>query len=194
MTFRNQPLDECISDGAVGGPEFITLIAGDAESETRDALRSKARGYWDLAFAARLEENWRPLRAHWLVMGGRRDTWPFKDKLDFQCAASESVLVVLTANTTWQMYKRHSIGGITYDYKIVLPYSTTVSGGGTYTVGATTGIITRTGGANPTGFVTSFRKLCRYDTDSFRPRSITHKPDGTQIVEWVGIPVKEVLV
>lgn len=192
MTFRNIPLDDRIADGAVGGPEFVTIIPQDSENETRDSMRDKARGNWDLSYAARRETVWRPLRDHWLVMGGRRDTWPFRDRLDYQCSTAEAVLVAIDS-THRQMYKRYTIGGATYDYKIVLPYESTISGSGSYTVGATTGIITKVSGADPTGFSTKFRKLCRYDTDSFRPKQITHKPDGTQIIEWAGIPVREIL-
>lgn len=192
MTFRNQPLDVRISDGAVGGPEFVTIVANDAENEVRESMRSKARGNWDVSYAARKEAQWRPLQAHFLVMGGRRDTWPFRDRLDYQCSASEAILVAIDS-THWQMYKRYTVGGLTYERKIVLPYNTTVAGGGTYSVGASTGIITKLSGADPTGFSTDFYKLCRYDTDAMRVRQITHKPDGTMIVEWAGIPIKEVL-
>lgn len=195
MTFRNQPLDRCISDGAVGGPEFLTIISqNEGGNETRDSLRSQALGSWDVSYAARREARWRPLRAFFLVVGGRRDTWPFRDPLDYICDTDDVVLTTLSASTR-QIYKRYRVGGLTYDKKIVLPVSPiTVLGSGSYTVDYTTGIITINAGAAPTGVATfEFYKLCRFDTDAMKARQVTHKRDGTMIVEWAGIPIVEVL-
>jgi uncharacterized protein (TIGR02217 family) len=191
MTFRNQPLDTCIADGISGGPRFVTIIAGSVDNEQRERLRNRALWRWDAAYAAREESVWRPLMAFFLGVGGRADSWPFRDLMDYQCSASESVLTAIDS-THWQMMKLYSVGSLTYYRTIVLPYGTVVAGGGTYTVGATTGIITKTGGADPTGFVTNFYKLCRFDVDQMDPRQVMHKPDGTLFIEWAAIPILEV--
>lgn len=193
MTFRDQRLDPYISYGAEGGPEFLTIIAqSESGDEARDSLRSKALGTWDVSYHARMPDVWKPLRAHFLIMGGRRDTWPLKDWLDFECSSAESVLVAIDS-THWQMYKRYSFGGVNYDYKIVLPITATtaIAGGGTYSVGRTTGIITKSSGSDPTSFSTEFDKLVRYDTDVMKADTID-KSGSELIVGWSGIPIKEV--
>lgn len=192
MTFRYQPLDRRIADGAVGGPTFATVIGQSDGTESREQTREFDLGVWDVAFNARREDQWRPLREHFLCMHGRADSWPFRDPLDCTCDQEESFLVAIDA-THWQMYKRYVVGALTYDKKIVLPFDTVVYGPAMYTVGAQTGIITKTSGSGaPTSFATSFYKLVRYDTDEMLVHQITHKPNGTLIVEWQSVPIREI--
>lgn len=194
MTYRAIRLPVDISMGAEGGPQFVTAVSEtESGNESRDGTRAAGLGVWTISYAAKRAAAWAAFQDFFYAVGGKRDSWRFKDWLDFECTAAQSHLTVVTASTTWQMYKRRTIGGITYDQKIVLPILTSVAGGGTYSVSATTGIITKSGGADPTTFVTQFDKLCRFDTDRL-PQTIEDKrgEDGRFIVTYAGIAVKEV--
>lgn len=191
MTY--QVLDPAISYGAVGGPEFVTVIATtESGDESREAMRSKALGTWDISYAARLESKWRPLQAFFLAHRGRRDPFAFKDWTDFTCTQTQSVLTTLSTNTR-QMWKRYAAGSLTYDKKLVLPKSgtLTVVGTGTYTVDYNTGIITIVSGAAPTAFDCEFYKLVRFDTDVMKANTID-RSGNELVVGWSGIPIKEV--
>jgi uncharacterized protein (TIGR02217 family) len=208
MAFRDVLLDKAISFGAQGGPEWGPDAVAMTESgdESRENTKSMALGEWTISYNARRPAIWRRMQDFFYVIAqGRANTWPFYDWLDHDCLASESQLTVLTANTTWQMYKRRSLGGHTYDQKIVLPLvaQTTVAGGGNYSVARATGIITRNSGANPTGFVCrEFHKLCRMDMtrliqtfETTTERMVTRSDGSTErllIVSYAGIPVKEI--
>ena len=62
-----------------------------------------------------------------------------------------------------------------------------MTGGGTYTVDATTGIVTRAGGANPTGWQGQFDTPCRFNTDKMLPQWIAYK-----LYDWQSIPIVEI--
>ena len=85
----------------------------------------------------------------------RADGFRIRDYSDYQ-AGSSGVVTQLTS-TTFQLGKTYTKGSATYTRKITKPVSAiSVSGGGTYTVDYTTGIITKVSGANPTGWTGEF--------------------------------------
>jgi len=85
----------------------------------------------------------------------RADGFRIRDYSDYQ-AGSSGVVTQLTS-TTFQLGKTYTKGSATYTRKITKPVSAiSVSGGGTYTVDYTTGIVTKVSGANPTGWTGEF--------------------------------------
>lgn len=85
----------------------------------------------------------------------RADGFRIRDYSDYQ--AGTSGVVTMLTSTTFQIGKRYTKGSATYTRKITKPVSTiTVSGGGSYTVDYTTGIITKVSGADPTGWTGYF--------------------------------------
>ena len=90
---------------------------------------------------------------------GFRVKWRFNQ----QASGAEGTLIQLTS-TTWQMYKTGALGS---SKKIIKPRPTTISvaGGGTYSVNTANGVITKSGGADPTGWAGYFDLPVRFDTD-----------------------------
>jgi uncharacterized protein (TIGR02217 family) len=85
----------------------------------------------------------------------RADGFRMRDYSDYQ--AGTSGVVTMLTSTTFQIGKRYTKGSATYTRKITKPVSSiTVSGGGSYTVDYTTGIITKVSGADPTGWTGDF--------------------------------------
>lgn len=194
MTFRAVRLPECISFGAQGGPEFRTVVSTqESGDESREGTIAKALGRWTIGYQGKLEDAWTDFQDFWYIVGGSRDSWQFWDPLDNDCSSAQAILTALSAST-WQMWKRRTFGAITYDQKIVLPRTVTVTGSGTYSVSATTGIITKSAGADPTGFTCDwFDKLCRFGIDHL-VQTIDNKNPGRDefIVAYAGIPIVEI--
>lgn len=194
MTFRDIRLPPAISFGAVGGPGFRTeIVATESGAESRDATQAKELGSWDISYAARLPIAYVPLQAFFRVVRGRADTWRFKDWSDFAATAAQGVFVLLTS-TTFQMYKRYTFSGLTYDVKITLPVAgtITVTGGTSPSVNSATGVVTVASGT-PTAWAGEFDRLCRFDTDTMHANTIDRNgAQGDLIIGWSGIPIREV--
>lgn len=100
------------------------------------------------------------------VAEGRANTFRYKAWADYIATASQGIITLISGDN-YQMYRRYTFGASTKDRKITLPVSGTiaVAGGGTYTIAYTTGIITRTGGAAPTGWSGEYDVLTYLATD-----------------------------
>jgi uncharacterized protein (TIGR02217 family) len=197
MTYRAIRLPDCFAFGAQGGPNFVTIVATtDSGDESREGTIGKGLGRWTISYQATLADEWDEFIDFFCIVGARRDTWGFRDALDYVCTTTQSRLTQVSGSTTqWQMWKRRSVGALTYDQKIILPIANTlvVNGGGSYTLSATGGVITKVSGGNPTSFSCRFDKLCRFDIDHLQQTiESKHGVDGEFIVSYAGIPVIEV--
>lgn len=196
MAFLETPrFPECVSLGAEGGPAFLTDIVAVASGyEYRNRAREKALGRWEVAHNALLPADYEPLRAFFLVAAGQFNGFRFKDHSDFEVGAGEGVFVLLTA-TTFQMYKRYTIGASTYDRKIQKPVTgtVTVTGGSSVSVNYTTGIVTVNSGT-PTSWVGQFDVPCRFGTDEMKAETITKTGSGELLIGWRSIPIIEIRV
>jgi len=182
-----------ISFDAVGGPGFNTTITSvDSGHEFSNRNWQQERSEYEVSHAARLPAQWQPLVAFFRVVGGRANTFRFKDFVDFEASASEGVFTLLTA-TTFQMWKRYTFGGSTYDRKITKPVSgtVTVTGGTTPTVNYATGVVTVAAGT-PTAWAGQFDVHTRFDIDRMRHNTIDRNPTKGLIVGWDSIPLVEV--
>lgn len=190
MAFVNERFPDAISFGAIGGLAWNTDIAqANSGIEARNQVWSLPLGKWEVGHNARTADVYKPLRAHFNVMAGRANSFPFKDWTDFTVGASEGVFVMLTA-TTFQCYKRYTAGSHTFDRKIWLPRSAiSVTGGSVASVSYTTGIVTMTSGT-PTAWTGEFDCLARYDIDQMRAETISRSGSGL-VVGWAGIPLVE---
>lgn len=196
MAFRNEVFPENISFHAKGGAGFSTEVivfgAGD-ESRNRNWLRH--RGRWDVAHAARLPTVWKPLQAFFSAVGGRADSFLFKDWFDFEADSSEGVLLPIDSGH-WQLAKRFTFGTITYDHPIYKPKVDTIvfSGGGTLVVdsnGVTEGIVLESSAGISDTWSGEFYKPARFDTDEMTGE-IIDKAKGGFLVGWDPIPIVEV--
>jgi len=110
-----------------------------------------------------------------------------KDPRDYSATVAQGFVYALTA-TTWQMRKRYTMGALTLDRNIKKPVSGTVavSGGGTYSVDYTTGIITKSAGDDPTGWSGEFDVPVHFDDDSAQYLMV-----ATTVSRWESIVLVE---
>lgn len=200
MTFRAIRLPIRIAFGAQGGPAFRTVVSTqESGDEAREATVDKGLGRWTISYIGKLEDAWSEFQDFFYIVGGPRDSWMFWDPLDHACSRAQAYLEPIGGDSPpadFQMWKRRTIGAYTYDQKIVLPRTdkTTVDGTGTYSVSATTGVITVVSGANPTGFLCDwFDKLCRFGDDHLVQTIDNKSPRLDEfIVNYAGIPIVEI--
>lgn len=198
MAFLETPrLPDCFMLGASGGPAYATEVdtvySGD---EFRIITQDQGLCRWQVGFVLRPLSEFAELRNWFRAMRGRGHSFRVKDPFDFEAASGEGVLVALSG-TTWQMYRRYQTGALFEDKIIYKPVASTivVAGGGTYTVDGTTGVITKTGGDDPTGWAGEYDKPARFDTDVMESASIRDRQGGAAgevLCEWPNIPIVEI--
>lgn len=123
MAFIDQPLPECIAFGAVAQDSWLTLVSENlAGYEQRTQQWMRDRMSYDLAFAARTEQDARLLKQHFAMARGRLNTFLMKDFTDYSAEVGEGVVQRVSAGV-FQLYKRYGSGGQIYDRKITRPLS-----------------------------------------------------------------------
>lgn len=191
MAFYETPrFPDAIAFGAVGGPGFSTgIVVVDSGAEYRNGAWTQARGEWDVAHAAKSAADHAELVAFFRAMRGQLHGFRFKDWADYQVAGSDGILTATGVSNEWQMYKRYTFGAVSSDRKIQKPIASTVtiSGGGTYTLDATTGKVTKTAGAAPTGWTGEFDVPARFGIDQMRGEMIARG-----VYSWQSIPIVEI--
>jgi len=138
---------------------------------------------------------YRQLQAFFRVANGRANTFRFKDWSDFEATATEGRFIDADDDSpplVFQMVKRYMFGSYTFDRKIMLPVSgtVTVTGGTGASVNYSTGIVTVSSGT-PTGWAGEFDVLARFDTDRMHAETIDRSGDDL-IIGWSSIPILEV--
>lgn len=179
-----------ISVGAKFGPAYSTSKArnlGGYEASNQNWLMPLYEG--DVSHVAKKPALFEELLAFFHGVAGMHNGFRFKCYSDFRATAAQGTLVELTANTTWQMYKTYTYGALTKARKISKPVAAgmVINGGGSYSMDATTGIITRNSGANPTSWAGEFDFPVRFNTDRMLPVQIQ-----ADIHEWTSIPIIEI--
>lgn len=198
MSFLETPrFPETISFGARGGPGFSTGVVSFASGfESRNANWSQSRHEYEVGQAVRGKSDFDDLIAFFRIAQGRANGFRYKDFADYTATGSEGIVTAL-GGSTWQMYKRYTSGSSTSDRIIQKPVSGTlsISGGGTYTVDYATGIITKTGGSDPTGWTGEFDVPCRFDTDTMRHEIVNRTGTTNEVlIGWQSIPLVEIRV
>lgn len=200
MAFLEAPrFPDAIARGARGGPEFSTdietLFSG---AEAGNINRDQALGRWSVGHVAKPLSEFSELLKFFRAVRGRGHRFRFKDHMDFAATTAEGV-VTLISGDTYQMWKRYQpVGSSLFeDYKVVKPVSptVTVTGGGSYTVAYTTGVITRVSGAVPTGWSGEFDKPCRFNIDHMADAQLIDRQGGSGeiLCVWDSIEIFEVL-
>lgn len=179
-----------ISAGARFGPGYSTSKArnlGGFEASNQNWLMPLYEG--DVSHAAKKQALFDELLAFFHGVAGMHNGFRFKNFNDYSATAAQGTLVELTVNTTWQMYKTYTFGALFKARKISKPIAAgmVIAGGGTYALDATTGIITRNLGANPTSWAGQFDFPVRFNTDRMLPVSVM-----SDLHEWTSIPVIEI--
>ncbi len=199
MAFYESPrFPEAIAYGAIGGPGFSTqLVAMSSGQEQANAQWAYPRHAWDVAYGIRTQAQFDELRAFFVVMRGRLHRWRFKDFTDFQATMAQGRAVAITA-TTFQLVKRYTIGGQTFDRQIRKPIAGTVavqvSGSPAgFSLDATTGVVTigSAPAASNVSWSGEFDVPMRFDVDSLRARVASRNARGL-LYEWDQVPIIEV--
>jgi uncharacterized protein (TIGR02217 family) len=191
MSFLETPrFPESISYGAIGGPGYQTnVVIVSSGHEQRNADWDTARGRWEVSQGVKTKTDFDTLAAFFRAVKGRAHGFRFKDWSDYEVSGSDGTLLAL-GGSTWQMYRTYSAGALTETRKIAKPVSgtVTVSGGGTYSINYATGVITKSAGADPTGWTGEFDVPARFDTDEMRAEVMGPGP----LLRWASIPIVEI--
>lgn len=194
MAYIATRFPELIAFGFSGGPAFRTRIAATRSGkEQRNQGLSASLGRWTATHKHKGQTATEALIAYFQVANGRTNTFRFKDYADFAAAGSAGI-VTLISGDTYQMKKRYTVGASSQDRPIYKPIAATVSisGGGSYSLAAETGIITRNSGAAPTGWTGQFDAHCRFDSDEMQIEIVERKAGGEYIYTWGDIAIVEV--
>ncbi len=179
-----------VASGFEARPGYSTSIGRvPSGKEKRNQNSANSLGRWVATPAEKTETITRALIEYFHACAGRANNFPFKDFSDYQVTSGQGLVVLITSGS-YQLYKRVTVGGVTRDRKIVRPLSVVVGGGGTYSVSATTGILTHSAGSAPTGWTGEFDNLCRFDTDELNITMITRTGSG-YIYDWGQIGIQE---
>lgn len=189
MAFKESPrFPENISAGSKFGPGYFTSIArnlGGYEVNNQNWSMPLYEG--DVMFGCRTQVQLDRLLAFFHSVAGMHHGFRFKNFNDYRATGAEGTVVALGGGT-WQMYKTYTYGAMSMARKISKPIAgATIAGGGTYSYSTTTGIITKTGGADPTGWVGEFDFPVRFNTDKMLPVWMTK-----ELTNWTSIPIIEI--
>ena len=170
MAFLESPrFPDAVSYGCQGGPTWQTAVIAVASGhEARNQIWSAARHRYDVSHVYHQNDGGKLalLRAFFLAVRGRMHGFRFRDPLDYAAASGEGLLTDLGGGE-FQLVKRYTAGASVYDRDITKPVASAVAiaGGGTYSLDDTTGIVTHSAGAAPTGWAGEFDVPCRFETD-----------------------------
>jgi uncharacterized protein (TIGR02217 family) len=158
--------------GLHAGPGYATdVLRLKSGSESRNQNWSLPLHVFDGSTTARTQAERDEIDAFFRAMRGRTHGFRLFDPGDNAVTTSGTDgIVTLISGSSYQLYKRYTSGAQSSDRKITKPVSgsTTIAGGGTYSLDTTTGIITHSGGAAPTGWTGSFDVPVRFDHDELR--------------------------
>jgi len=184
MAFMESPrFPDYFARDLVGGPSYRTeIVELRSGFEQRGATWSLPLQRYSLQFGNRTQTQIDALIAFMRTAQGRFNGFRMRDPADYSASGSAGV-VTLISGDNYQLYKRYTSGANTVDRKIVKPLTPiTVAGGGTYAIDYTTGIVTRTAGAVPTGWSGSFDVPVRFDTDAMQVEA--HRTSSGGSFSW----------
>lgn len=192
MFIESPRFPEKISYGAVGGPEYSTdIVVVNSGFESRNQNWSQPLAKFDVSHGVKTQDELNVLVAFFRNVKGRAHGFRFKDWTDYRVAEGQGVLIPTGEANKWQLLKKYTSGAYD-DFRVIskpVAASVVIGGGGTYTLDATTGKVTKTTGADPTGWTGEFDVPVRFDTDSMRTTIEQYR-----IFSWGQIPIVEIRV
>ena len=181
-----------ISYGASGGPNYSTdIVVVNSGYESRNQNWSMPLAAYDVAHGVKSQAQMNELIAFFRNCKGRMNAFRFKDFTDFTIREGQGVLVATEMMGVWQLTKQYITGDQTEYRTISKPVidTVTIGGVGSYEVDYTTGLLTQTGGADPTGWTGEFDVPVRFDTDSMKVAV-----ENYNAYTWGQIPVVEIRI
>ena len=191
MAFKDILFPPQISYGASGGPEFSTdVIIIASGMEKRNSNWQQPRYKFEVAHGVKTQDQLDELIAFFYQVQGRRDSFRFKNWMEFEIFEETSLVKETETPGVFQLCK--SYGGGKYKKLTKIVEDTLVvykSGAVTtaYTVDINTGLITIAGPANTITFTCEYDMHCRFNTDRMWPRI-----DNYNIYSWDQIELIEV--
>lgn len=211
MDYVDISFPECIAlnaQSAVQWSTTITMAYGgqvDANQNWQDPLHP-----FDISFAVKTVSDFAIVKAHFMQVRGRANSFPFKDYTDFEVTVSSGVIldadgIAPTADGTFYLNKRYGSGAAAYDRPITRPdnpvqvfrtrasVTTDITGSGAV-VTYTTGAVAITGHLSGDTYSWSgeFKLPCRYDTDTLPAVIVNREPNGEHLVSVTGLKIIEV--
>lgn len=193
-----------IALGALRDSNWSTTVIKTFGGYTkRNQNWSRAQHQWDLSFAVRTVSDYRLIESHFHQVRGQAYSFRFKDYLDFQVAAEDSVCTLVSGsiyqlgreyggtNTFTRTITRPKTGTCTF-YRLRSGVTSTI----TPTVDYDTGRITVSGhvGGDVYTWAGEFDVPCRYASDSLPGAIINRQPGehGEHYVQCNSILIEEV--
>jgi uncharacterized protein (TIGR02217 family) len=203
MAFLNSPrFPDTIARGVTGGPGYdVTVVTVASGIEYRNLDQPYSLGNWDVGFAVRTLANFQEVYQFFHVVGGKAIGFRFKDFLDFEVAADESVLTLIDGETDkYQGFKEYAAGSATRLRKLQKlvantqrVYDSIGEMMADWTVDEDTGIFTITAGTPPYTFSSEFDVPARFNIKTMQPAIVS---GGSQsagfLVQWQSIPIVEI--
>lgn len=195
MAFLESPrFPDHISIDAQGGPGMRTdVIVVNSGAEFRQQNWEQTRHRYEVSQAAKLPEQYEPLKKFFLAVGGRATGFRFKDWMDYKVAAGTGFFSPIDT-THFQLVKRYQAGGALHDRLITKPVNNgtfAIAGGTFLSLDYATGIVTMTSGT-PTSWGGEFDVPCRFDVDEMIGHIVGKNVSKGLIVNWDSIPILEV--
>lgn len=108
-TFVEARMPSAISQGAQGGPEFLTrIVTTGGGVEYRNAQWSEARGSWNVGYGVKDNTEWAEIYAFFMYMKGKNYGFRFRDQSDH--TATNSYFGTGDGTTTlYKLYKSYEI-------------------------------------------------------------------------------------
>lgn len=190
-----------ISEGAVAGPSFQTdVVIEGGGGEVRNQNWSEPLREYDVARPCKNETDREDLISFFRAVRGKAYAFKFWDHSDHEVETGEGLLRVITAGSTYQLYRRYTRDGETHDQDIILPKSGTVVvkegsatliEGGHYSINYKTGVLTLMGSplVTPDAWTGDYYIMARFDTDR-----IGLMADSVEVWRSQNIPVIEVRI
>ena len=192
-----------ISYGSSGGPSFKTWVfEGHSGKEQRGIGWATSKARYDVSHAVKNKTDMDTLRAWFYAMNGRAYGFRFKDWGDYELT-DENIGTGDGVTATFKIKKTYTVGVNSYIRRIFKPIAAgfVVKVNGVtqtltthYTLDATTGKVTFTGGNKPgSGLAVTvtgeFDVPVRFDTDAF---AAAH--EGFLMESWASIGLVELIL
>ena len=195
-TFIETPrFPEKISLASSGGPMFQTdVVMTDSGDEFRTQRWDQPMRIYTISQPPTSKSDLSSaLRAFFLIVRGRAVGFRYKDWTDYTATMAEGILTLISG-ANYQMWKRYTVGGVTFDRKITKPVNgpaVTVNSGVIASIDYTTGIISMTSGT-PSHWAGQFDVPVRFDTDKMDAEVIDKHATGELIIGWTQINLLEI--
>jgi uncharacterized protein (TIGR02217 family) len=211
-TFAEVQFPPSISQGAVGGPRFLTtIITLSGGAEHRNINWSRRRGEWDVSYGLQTPAQIEQLLDFFHARMGRAYGFRYKDWADYQVPrwtntpgdlfAIPTFFTTNGSTSVFQLTKVYTDAGGSFTRLIQKPVAGTLglnnNGvpmilGTDFTVDNTTGLVTLSGAiaatnGNQIAGYCQFDTPARFDTDDMKITTQT-----TTNFEWHAIPVVEI--